>query len=120
MKPVLLNSGFGSITVDDAELDYDIIIRLSGEVEKRKKKLSKAIFGTSHVISLDEAQHVFEDGAERLIIGAGQHGMVVLSEEAEKFFKAKNCRTDLYLTPKAIEKWNMSTDPVIGLFHITC
>ena len=41
MNPHIQNTEFGSITVDDEELDHDIVIRLSGKVKKRKKKLSK-------------------------------------------------------------------------------
>lgn len=120
MKPTLNDSGFGSIVVDGEKLEYDVIIRLNGKVEKRKKKLSKAEFGTSHIISLDEAKYVYEPGAKRLIIGAGCHGMVIISEEAGAFFSKNECKTELYLTPKAIEKWNTASDPVIGLFHVTC
>lgn len=120
MKPILSDSRFGAIVVDDEELEHDIIIRLSGKVEKRKKKLSKAIFGTSHIISLDEAKYVYQDGAQRLIIGAGRHGMMILSGDADEFLKEKECKTELFLTPKAIEKWNMASGQVIGLFHITC
>jgi hypothetical protein len=29
-----------------------VLIRLGGKVAKRKKKLSKAVYGTSHTISL--------------------------------------------------------------------
>ena len=32
---------FGSITIDGKAYDHDVIIHLSGEVEKRRKKLSK-------------------------------------------------------------------------------
>jgi hypothetical protein len=32
--------------------------RLSGEVVKRKKKLSKKHYGTSHVLSMDEAKFI--------------------------------------------------------------
>ena len=52
-----------------------MIIRLDAHVEKRKKKLSKAIYSTSHIISLDEAKYVYEKGAERLIVGTGQSDM---------------------------------------------
>jgi hypothetical protein len=37
MKPVIIDSGFGCITVEDSKIDYDIIIRFSGEIKKRKK-----------------------------------------------------------------------------------
>jgi hypothetical protein len=54
---------FGTITIDGKTYDHDVIIRLSGEVVKRKKKLSKKYYGTSHVLSKDEAKFVFERDA---------------------------------------------------------
>ena len=42
---------FGTITIDGKTYEHDVIIRLSGEVERRKKKLSKKSYGTSHVLS---------------------------------------------------------------------
>ena len=62
---------FGTITVDGKTYEHDVIIRLSGEVVKRKKKLSKKYYGTSHVLSKDEAKFVFERGCEQLILGSG-------------------------------------------------
>ena len=62
---------FGSITIDRKTYEHDVVIRLSGEVIKRKKKLSKKYYGTSHVLSKDEAKFVFEKGCEELIIGSG-------------------------------------------------
>ena len=67
---------FGSITIDRKTYQHDVVIRLSGEVIKRKKKLSKKYYGTSHVLSKDEAKFVFEKGCEQLIIGSGQIGNV--------------------------------------------
>jgi hypothetical protein len=57
---------FGTITIDGKTYEHDVIIRLSGEVVKRKKKLSKKYYGTSHVLSKDEAKFVFEKGCEQL------------------------------------------------------
>jgi len=120
MKPFIKNSGFGYITIEDSKIDYDIIIRLSGEIKKRKKKLSKSVYGTSHIISYEEAKYVYQKKAERLIIGSGCQGMVNLSKEAEEYLKHKKCKINLYLTPKAVEKWNDAIGRVIGLFHVTC
>ena len=69
MKPFIDGTEFGSITISSDLYENDVVIRLSGEVIKRKKKLSKAKYGTSHKISLDEAEHIYEKGAEKLIIG---------------------------------------------------
>jgi hypothetical protein len=120
MKPRIDGTRFGSITIAGVTFGRDVLIRLDGEVRKRKKKLSKAVYGTSHVLSLDEAEHVYEKGAERLIVGAGQSGLVKLSDEAADYFRRKGCRVDLLRTPKAVEAWNEAKGAVIGLFHVTC
>ena len=62
---------FGTITIDGKTHEHDVVIRLSGEIVKRKKKLSKKYYGTSHVVSKDEAKFVFEKGCEQLIVGSG-------------------------------------------------
>lgn len=120
MKPAISDTDFGSIIIEGSKIEHDIVIRLSGEIKKRKKKLSKAVYGTSHTVSLEEAKHIYQDGAERLIIGSGQAGLVRLSEEAFDYFKKKKCEVELQPTPSAIEYWNKATGAVIGLFHVTC
>lgn len=120
MKPQIDATQFGSITIEGEVYEHDVIIRLDGQVKKRKKKLSKAIYGTSHTISLDEAKYVYEKGAERLIIGSGQYGNVELSDEAAEFFRQQKCEVELQPTPKAIRAWNEAKGDIIGLFHVTC
>ena len=56
MKPSIADTEFGSITISGELYEHDVVIRLSRKVKKRKKKLSKAKFGTSHIVSLDEAE----------------------------------------------------------------
>ena len=80
---------FGSITIGGKTYEHDVIIRLSGEVVKRRKELSKKYYGTSHVLSKDEAKFVFERGCDQLILGSGQMGNVRLSPEAEAYFAKK-------------------------------
>src|SRR6266700_3024872 len=111
---------FGTITIDGKTYEHDVIIRLSGEVVKRKKKLSKKYYGTSHVLSMDEAKFVYEDGCEQLILGSGQMDNVHLSPEAETYFAKKGCTVLLQPTPRAIHTFNNSHAKKIGLFHITC
>ncbi len=120
MNPKIDRTEFGSITIDGEGFEHDVIIRLDGEVKKRKKKLSKALYGTSHIVSLAEAEHVYEAGAERLIIGTGQYGNVTLSPEAAGYFKQMHCDVELIPTPRVIRVWNEASGNVIGLFHVTC
>jgi len=113
---------FGSITINGTTYTHDILIPLSGKVAKRKKKLSKKHYGTSHIISLEEAEFVFEKGCDTLVLGAGQYGNVKLSPEAAEFFERHGCRVILKPTPEAIETYNKTLGKVkvIGLFHVTC
>ena len=120
MEPHIDRTMFGSVTVDGQIFERDIVIRLSGKVRKRKKKLSKAVYGTSHIISLEEAQHVYQKGAERLVVGAGQYGLVELSEEAAEHLDERGCQVDLLPMKEAIKAWNEAEGAVIGLFHVTC
>jgi len=79
-------STFSAITIDGKTYVHDVVIRLSSEVMKRKKKLSKKYSGTSHVLSKKEAKFVFEKGCEQLVVGSGQMGNVRLWSEAEAYF----------------------------------
>jgi hypothetical protein len=109
---------FGTITIDGKTYEHDVIIRLSGEVARRKKKLSKKYYGTSHVLSKDEAKFVFENGCEQLILGSARWAMCIYRPKA--YFAKKGCTVLLRPTPKAIQTFNNSHAKKIGLFHVTC
>jgi len=114
------NTTFGTITIDGRTYEHDVVIRLSGEIVKRKKKLSKKLYGTSHVLSKDEAKFIFENGCKQLIVGSGQMGNVHLSPEANAYFAKKGCKVLLQPTPEAIRVFNKSHAKKIGIFHVTC
>lgn len=122
MKPRIDKTEFGSITVGGAVFEHDVIIRPDGQVKKRKKKLSKAVYGTSHMISLQEVEYVWEQGAgpDRLIVGSGQNGNVQLSPEAAVYLESRKCPVELLPTPEVIGVWNQTKGRAIGLFHVTC
>src|SRR5258706_9319409 len=84
---------------------------------KRKKKLSSAIYGTSHTISRREAKYVYKQaaGVDRLIVGSGQHGNVKLSPEAAAYLKRRKCHVTLLPTPKVISVWNHTKGTAVGL-----
>jgi hypothetical protein len=120
MEPHIDGTEFGSITVDGEVYDHDIVIRLSGNVKKRKKKLSKERYGTSHTVSVEEAEHIYDDGAEQVIVGTGQHGVLKLSDEAEAYFKDHGCSVQALPTPDAVKAWNNAEGKTIAMYHVTC
>jgi hypothetical protein len=120
VKPSIDATEFGSITISGELYEHDVVIRLSGKVKKRKKKLSKARYGTSYKVSLEEAERIFEAGAEQLIVGTEQSGRIELSNEATEFFRYERCSVQLIPTPRAVSAWNGAEGAVIGMFHVTC
>ena len=111
---------FGTITIDGKTYEHDVLIRLSGKVERRRKRLSKEKYGTSHIVSKQEARFIFEDGCELLVVGAGQDGNVRLSSEAAAYFEKKHCEVIAQRTPEAIVSFNQSPKKKIALMHVTC
>jgi len=111
---------FGSIIIDSETYPHDVLIRLSGEIRKRRKKLSKRLYGTSHIMSLEEAEFVYEKGCSLLIVGTGQNGNLRLSPEAAEFFAGKGCAVLAEPTPIAVAVFNRAKGERIGLFHVTC
>ena len=120
MMPHIENTRFGSITIEGREYPHDIVIRLNGEIKKRKKKLSKSVYGTSHTVSRDEAAHILDDGAKMLVIGTGQQGVLDFSEEAKAYITNHGCSLILKSTPTAVKYWNRSASKAIAMFHVTC
>jgi hypothetical protein len=120
MRSKIDSTSFGQITIEGQRYSHDVIIHLDGSVTKRKKKLSKKVYGTSHKISLEEAEYVYEAEAEKVLIGGGQFNRLQLSEQAEAFFQDKGVEVVIMATSEAIEAWNQTEGAVIGLFHVTC
>lgn len=120
MRPSIEATGFGWMKIDGKRYTKDVLIRPSGEIEKRRKKLSKKFFGTSHRMSLEEAEHVLSGPADLLVVGTGQYGRLTLTEEARDHFRSLGCEVRALPTPEALEEYNRARGEVAGLFHLTC
>jgi hypothetical protein len=120
MNPHIDSVRFGAITVAGQTMRHDIVITLDGHIRERAKNLSKRQYGTSHVLSLDEIQDVWEDGTNALLVGGGLFGRVRLAPDAQAFLAQHGCAVDLYPIGRAVRLWNKSQGKIVGLFHITC
>ena len=114
------SAAFGSIVIEGTRYDHDVVIRSDGSVEKREKKLSKSATGTGHLVSVEEAEHIWKDGVTTVVVGTGHKGVLKLSAEAREFFELMKCEIVMNRTPIVIRSWNRLTDNAIGLFHVTC
>ena len=88
MEPPIEAMQFGTITLAGIVYHHDVLLCPDTTIRRRKKKHSKAVYGTSHTISLAEAKYA---GARWLIIGAGQCGRVALSPRAGRLFCTHAC-----------------------------
>ena len=120
VKPVINGTEFGSITISGEVYEHDVVIRLSGEILKRKKKLSKKEYGTSHLVSKKEIKFIHEKGSKRIVVGTGQYDSLRLSDEAGEYLRKRKCVVIARPTPEAIQMFNDSAPGTIGLFHVTC
>lgn len=117
---VIEDTAFGTITIDGVTYQHDVVIRLSGEVLKRKKKLSKKEYGTSHIVSRKEIKFTHQEGSTLLVVGTGQYDSLKLSDEAGEYLKKKKCAVIARPTPDAIRVFNDSEPGTIALIHVTC
>ena len=84
---------FGAITIDGKTYEHDVVVRLSGEVVKRKKKLSKKLYGTSHVLSEDEAKFLFEKGCDQVVIGSVRWATCIYLRKLKPIWKERAARS---------------------------
>src|SRR5690349_14019388 len=116
----LNGTALGSITIDDIVYSHDVLIRLSGAVEKRGREPYKYRDGTSHVRSLEDALVSCEKPSRGLIIGTGQSGNWYLSRQGAGYFLKNACGVVDEPTRQGIVTFNKTRGAQIGLLHGTC
>jgi hypothetical protein len=84
---------FGTITIDGKTYEHDVVIRLSGDVVKRKKKLSKKYYGTSHMLSKDEAKFVFEKGCSSSLLVRAKLATCVFRRKLSPISRERTARS---------------------------
>ena len=105
---------FGEITINGKPYDSDMTVYWDGRLAYR---------GKDHIIELGEFMKILKSEPEILVIGAGQNGIVKVSEVVAEW--AKNKKVDIYseATPKAIDIFNAFVSQgkkAVGIFHVTC
>ncbi len=114
------DTAFGSIVIDGVSHRGDVVVRLSGRVEERRKELSRRHGGNSHTVSEDEMRDLAEDGCETVVIGTGQAGALCISAAAEAFLAERGVCLLTAPTPQAIRLYSRATAAKVGLFHVNC
>ena len=118
--PAMNGMAFGSITLGDEMYDRDVYILASGEVKKRKKRLAKDAYGTSHKIGPDELTRLCKAEPKIVFIGTGQQGVAELTEEGKRYLEKHRIDYAVLPTPEIVACYNKGDRRKAALIHITC
>ncbi len=116
----ITGTSFGEITIGRTTYETDVYILAHGEVKRRKKKIAKEIYGTSHKIGPAELKRVCKGGPKKVFIGTGQSGMVELTEEGRTFLAEHHIEVCAMPTPEMIAEYNKFAKSKAALIHVTC
>lgn len=109
---------FGSIRIDGATYENDVVIE-SGEIRKRKKKPSKKFrdeFGHTP-LSVDED---IPWKCRRLVIGTGAYGKLPVMTEVKREAERRKVELLILPTAAAIEELQRAREGTNAILHVTC
>ena len=108
---------FGSIQIDGATYEHDVVID-RGEIRKRKKKPSQKFRDTFGHTPLSIAEEIPWQ-CERLVIGTGTGALPVMDEVKEE---ARRRKIALVIVPtvRAIELLKQQAADTNAILHVTC
>jgi hypothetical protein len=118
--PTLTNTAFGAITVGDKTHENDIYILANGAVQKRKKKLAKQIYGTSHSIGPEELKKISLGKPQVVFVGTGQQGAAALTEDGQRYLDEEGISCQAMPTPEIVAAYNQCDKPKAAVIHVTC
>ena len=114
---------FGQIIIDGKKYNDNVEVRWTGEVLPFQ-------FQQIHTFNIETIKRAVEQNPELIIIGTGESGLAMVTEEAKDFIIEKGIELIIDKTEEAIKTFNVMEEDsleeegkqrkVIGLFHLTC
>ena len=84
---------FGTITIDGKTHEHDVVIRLSGEVVKRKKKLSKKYYGTRTCSRKTKRSLSSREDASSSLLARGKWAMCIYRRKLKPISRKRVVRS---------------------------
>lgn len=109
---------FGSLVIDGAEFDYDLIID-RGEIAKRKKKASKKYRAEFDHTPLSLAEKL-PWKCRRLVVGTGAYGLLPVMEEVREEAGRRGVELLALPTKEAIRELRKHPEGTNAVLHVTC
>jgi len=107
---------FGLITIDGKTYRRDVVVFWNGAVENWDRR-------TSHYIAAGDISIALVKKPEIVVIGTGNAGMAVVSDETKAAIIGAGARMAIEKTADAVDVFNDAAaceKRVVGLFHLTC
>jgi hypothetical protein len=118
--PKIARTRFGEVVVGEHTYTRDVYILADGTVKKRKKKLAKQLYGTSHVIGPKELDRLCKGRPQVVFVGTGQYGAAELADGAADHLRKQGIECRAMPTPDLLEAYNRTARPKAALIHVTC
>lgn len=109
---------FGSIQIDGATYEHDVLID-RGEIRKRKKKPSKAFREEFGHTPLSVGEKI-PWKCRRLVIGTGADGALPVMKEVTLEAERRKIELLIFPTAQAMEFLNQQPEETNAVLHITC
>ena len=109
---------FGSIRIDGATYENDVVID-RGEIRKRKKKPSKKFrdeFGHTPLSVEEKIPWKYR----RLVVGTGTYGRLPVMKEVKLEAERRKIQLLILPTARAIKALKEEPDETNAIFHVTC
>ena len=109
---------FGSIRIDGATYEHDVVID-RGKLSKRRKKASKKFrdeFGHTPLSTEEEIPWK----CRQLVIGTGAYGRLPVMTEVEREAAARRIRLLVLPTVEAIKALEENPEDTNAILHVTC
>lgn len=111
--------GFGTIVIDGARLDHDMIVE-SGELRPRKKGPSKTRRGDYGHTPLTAAEDL-PWSSPKLVIGTGYSGSLPIADDVWAEARARDVELVSLPTSEACALLrSLGDDDVAAVLHVTC
>lgn len=109
---------FGSIRIDGADYQRDVVID-RGKIRERNKKPSKPFRATYGHTPLSIKEKI-PWKCRRLVVGTGVNGALTVMREVKQEAERRNVELVSLKTPAAIKALNEQARDTNAILHVTC
>ena len=103
---------FGTIVINGTKYSSDVVI-FPDRVHSNWRRTE------GHRISIEDLKEILEEKPQKLIVGTGASGMVVVSDEVKETLQEMDIELEIFKTEEACRRFNEEKH-VVAALHLTC